>query len=83
MSLPRRQHAAPTLGVQEPAVLHEGPANDAAPAVATPDEWRRTVEALLIATAWHRDGADAARHTEIRRRLRALASAARSFGRNS
>jgi len=79
MSLPRRQHAAPTLGVSELAV----PANDPAPAVATPDAWRRTVEVLLKATAWHRDGEDAARHTEIRRRMRALASAARSFGRDS
>ena len=83
MSLPRRQHVAPTLSVQEPAVLHEGPANDPAPVVAALDDWRRTVEVLLKATAWHRDGENAARHTEIRRRMRALASAARSFGRDS
>ena len=48
--------------------------------VATPGEWRHALD-LLAATAVRRDGAAAARHTEVRRRMRALARAARKFGR--
>ena len=83
MSLARRQPAAPTPGASAPAVLRESPGNVTAPVGATPEDWDRTVEVLLKATVWHRNGVNAARHAEIRRRMRALAGAVRSFGRET
>lgn len=78
MTLPRRRlpEPAPARAVQALSVQAAPTVADAA--TATADDWQYAVE-VLVETARRRDGDDAARHTEIRRRMRALARAARTL----
>jgi hypothetical protein len=76
MTLPLRQPDERAAAALPPADEPDAPANDAVPPAPV---WPRVVEALAKATSWYRDGESAARHSEIRRRLRALARAARTF----
>jgi hypothetical protein len=73
MPLSHRHRAAAAPSLSAPPVP--------APVPAAVDDWRRAIDAL-DAAARHcvqkrRDGDDAACHAEIRRRMRALARAAR------
>jgi hypothetical protein len=63
--------------VVAPVLPFPGGAPAPAPDIA-PEDWP-AIRAALSATARQRNGDAAARHTEIRRRLRALARAARTL----
>lgn len=79
MTLPLRQLNEPAPAALPPAAAPDAAANAAVREPATPLAWPRVVEALAKATSWYRDGQAAARHSEVRRRLRALARAARTI----